>query len=207
MQQHTKLKIQIQILICILWTTFLILNFELENQNQNLNLKMDKAFMINDIICHIDSKNDYESKLAINKTSSSILDEMSNPQNLNPFFDLTNQEKYILTCIVAGEAEGEDYEGKLAVAQCLLDSIVYENCDPIDIKWKFDGYNSKLEKTNPILWKECSDAITEIFDYGNRICNDLILWFYNRNIMYSTFHESQKFLFTIGNHSFFTLND
>ena len=41
-----------------------------------------------------------------------------------PFFNLTETERKTIQYIVAGEAKGESIEGKMAVAQCILNGMV-----------------------------------------------------------------------------------
>lgn len=143
------------------------------------------------------TKIEYEDKVAID---TGLEDDV-------PFFKITDAERQTLISIVAGEAEGESFKGKMAVAQCLLDSIDYEKNTVAGIRWKFDGYNPDLENTNPEVWAECEEAVSRVFDDGDTITHDLILWYYNPDVCYSGFHESQTYLMTIGSHRFFGIKN
>ena len=187
-----KLKIGIGILIGIYWIGVFAL-VQNQNQNSNFETRIENKELIF-----------YETKTA--QESKSVDEILIEKANLIPFFYLSESDKYIATCIVAGEAEGENYEGKLAVAQVILNSMIYEDCGIENVKWKFDGWNPKLESKNPELWAECRRAVDAAFDDGDRVTDEFILWFYNRNAMYSRFHESQKWAIDIGNHSFFAPN-
>ncbi len=136
------------------------------------------------------------------ETEDAILESIVVPINMLCEFDF-----HTATSIVAGEAKGEPYEGKLAVAQCIYDSMIYESTDVNGIKFKFDGWEPSLENSNPELWAECMQAVDDVFNQGIRVSDEPLLWFYNRNKMYSSFHESQTHVKTIGSHSFFTANN
>ena len=48
-----------------------------------------------------------------------------------PPFHLTEYETWFVNCVVAGEAAGEPYEGKVAVAQCYFDAMFKDGLSAI----------------------------------------------------------------------------
>lgn len=125
-----------------------------------------------------------------------------------PVFDLSEEERWTTCCMVAGEAEGESYEGQWAVAQCIYQACVNDNLQPSDVKiqYQYSGWNETLEFDNPELWTQIEEIVSRVFDYGEMCVDDEILWFYAPKWMKngtSGWHESQRFIVEIGNHRFF----
>lgn len=125
-----------------------------------------------------------------------------------PVFDLSEEERWTTCCMVAGEAEGENYEGQWAVAQCIYQACVNDNLQPseVRIQYQYSGWNETLEFDNPELWTQIEEIVSRVFDYGEMCVDDEILWFYAPKWMksgVSEWHESQRFIIEIGNHRFF----
>lgn len=111
-------------------------------------------------------------------------------------YDLTDEELYLVCGVVMHEAGGESYEGKMAVAQCILNNCERENARPADVAWKFaEPYSSWTDE----VWK----AVTAVFFEGQTVTEETILWFYAPALCASTWHESQRFVMEIGGHRFF----
>ena len=113
--------------------------------------------------------------------------------------------KYILYCTVAGEAGNQSFDGKAAVAQCLLNAMKKDSltADEVIKVYQYAGWNEELQHSNPEAWENCKLAVDAVFDVGFKLTDENILWFYNPDIVYSGFHESQKYVMTIGAHKFF----
>lgn len=125
-----------------------------------------------------------------------------------PAFDLSDDERWIVCCIVAGEAGGESYEGQWAVAQCIYQACINNNLQPSEVKiqYQYSGWNETLEFDNPELWAQIEEIVSRVFDYGEMCVDDEILWFYAPKWMkngVSEWHESQRFIIEIGGHRFF----
>ena len=60
-----------------------------------------------------------------------------------PPFHLTEYETWFVECVVAGEAGGEPYEGKLAVAQCYFDAMLKDGLSATEVKsaYGYSGWN------------------------------------------------------------------
>lgn len=124
-----------------------------------------------------------------------------------PFFALSDYERWLVESVVAGEAGNQEYLGKVAVANCILNACVLDDIQPSEVRKKYQyagwfdiGYYSTVESE---LAQEVKNAVAQVFDKGELISSE-ILWFYNPNHGYSSFHENQtQYYFTIDSHKFF----
>ena len=123
----------------------------------------------------------------------------------NVYYPVTEEEKYVLYCTVAGEAGNQSFDGKAAVAQCLLNAMKKDGLTANEVikVYQYAGWNEELQYSNPEAWENCKLAVNAVFDVGFKLTDENILWFYNPDIVYSGFHESQKYVMTIGAHKFF----
>lgn len=139
-------------------------------------------------------------------TASDIENEIIEPEH---FYPLTDYERWLVESIVAGESGIEPYWGKVAVASCILNACLLEDKRPEEIQtmygyagWKpIEEFESECMEAygNTNLADEVRDAVNQVFDKGEVLSNE-ILWFCSG---YSSWHESQRFIFEIGNHRFF----
>lgn len=144
-----------------------------------------------------------------NESLQPIATPMPEPTVPEYFFYLSDYERWLVESIVAGEAGIETYQGKVAVANCILNACLLENKRPEEIQtmygyagWKpIEEFESEclVAYGNTNLADEVRDAVSQVFDNGE-ILNNEILWFCSG---YSSWHESQRFIFEIGNHRFF----
>ena len=122
-----------------------------------------------------------------------------------PPFHLTEYETWFIECVVAGEAAGEPYEGKVAVAQCYFDAMLKDGLSATEVKsaYGYSGWNENLAKQDPKAYDEVKNAVMDVFYGGKFVTDKPILYFYNPAIVYSGWHESQNYAMTIGGHKFF----
>lgn len=110
------------------------------------------------------------------------------------------QDEYETAChIVMGEAGGEPYEGKMAVAQCILDACVADGIAPSDVRreYKYSGWRDTYTD-------DVERAVLAVFRDGERVCDEDIMYFYAPAVCgYSSWHETQHYVLTIGGHRFF----
>lgn len=114
----------------------------------------------------------------------------------NKRYELTDEEFYLVCGIVMAEAGGESYDGKMAVAQVILNNCERSNCRPAEIAWMFADPKSTWTDE---VWL----AVTAVFNEGRTITDEKILWFYAPDLCESAWHESQRFVLAIGGHKFF----
>lgn len=129
-----------------------------------------------------------------------------------PVYPLSNYERWYVECIVCGEAGNEPYWGKVAVASCILNACVKDNIRPEEVRTKYgyagwydiDQYEQDCINAygNTTLADEVREAVAQVFDDGEVYSCD-VLWFYNPDNGYSSFHEGQKFITKVGSHAFY----
>ena len=135
-----------------------------------------------------------ETEIVENET----LESETVPEEAKPYFYLSDQERYIVECIVMGEAGGESYEGQVLVAQCILNGCMKEDVQPSKLRkmYKYSGYRTNVTKS-------VKKAVRAVFDEGYRITDEPILYFYAPKHCKSKWHETQCFVIEIGGHRFF----
>lgn len=171
---------------------------------------------LNDTISY---KNENENLAVSNLQINASKIQNDIPQDIIPievyyFYPLTTEERILIENIVCGEAGNQPYEGKVAVANCILNACLLEDKRPKEIQtmYGYVGYKSLEEFEseclkaygNTELADEVREAVSQVFDKGEVYSNE-VLWFYNPDIVYSSWHESQKYVGTVGNHKFFSL--
>lgn len=122
-----------------------------------------------------------------------------------PFIEISDDDRYIVECVVAGEAGGHSYELMKAVAQCMAISMDMRNmsADEVRQEHQYHGYNSALEQTDPYAWDMVCSAVSEIFDDGNFVVYEPIEYFYNPSYGGGDFHEKMDFIIEIEGVRFF----
>lgn len=115
-----------------------------------------------------------------------------------PHFELSDYERKIVECIVMGEARGESYDGKVLVAQCIINACVKDSIQPSEVrtKYQYSGWHDEPSD-------EVKEAVSAVFDDGYKITTENILWFYAPDLCKSTWHETQRYVLTEGCHKFF----
>lgn len=126
-----------------------------------------------------------------------------------PFYPITEDDRYVIECIVAGEAKGESTEGKMAVAQCLLNGMVKDGLSASDVRtqYQYSGWDDELQNSNPDCWAKVCEAVNRVFDDGEFVSENPILYFYAPKWVYSRWHESLNHAVTVGGHKFFYLDE
>lgn len=122
---------------------------------------------------------------------------------------LTEDDRWFIECVVAGECAYEPYEGKLAVAQCYFDAMIKDGLTAREVKevYQYAGWNSDLDKQDRKMYIEVMEAVHDIFDVGQFVTEKPILFFYSPSLCDSPWHESQNYVMTIGGHKFFYVDE
>lgn len=113
-------------------------------------------------------------------------------------YELTDDERLTIAQVVEAEAKGEPYAGKVAVAQCILQSCEDDSVRP-DVAVRKYGYS----KERPNASQESLDAVQAVFDFGEVATTEPIKYFYAPKVAKSKWHESQIYVLTINGHKFF----
>ena len=151
--------------------------------------KADYAEQVKDVLDETGQPNfDFEISKPIIEEQEPIAEPEPEPY-VSPI-QLSDEERYVVECIVAGEAWGEPYEGKKAVAQCIYDAMLQDGLTASEVRknYKYSGWKTNLPEV----------------DFGEMATDEFILWFYNPAYGKSKFHESQNFVIEIGHHKFFS---
>lgn len=123
-----------------------------------------------------------------------------------PFIAISDTDRYIIECVVAGEAGGHSYELMKAVAQCMAVSMDIEGmtADELRVAHGYYGWNPGLAQADPAAWALVEAAVSEIFDDGNFPTYSLIQYFYNPEHGGGEFHEQMNYVMTIDGVRFFS---
>jgi hypothetical protein len=115
----------------------------------------------------------------------------------NETIGLSDYERSVVEHMVMGEAGNQSYYGQLMVAYCIRNACVRDGITPSQVRarYQYAGWN-----THPT--DSVKQAVREVFDEGKVVIDDTPLWFY-ATWSYSSWHESQRYICTIGDHKFF----
>lgn len=113
-------------------------------------------------------------------------------------YPLTDAERDVVERVVMAEAGGESFEGQMLVAQCILNAAEKRGVDPSEAVVLYSYTKSRPDPTQRV-----KDAVVAVFDRGETVVDEPILYFYNPALVTSDFHESQIFVIEEGGHRFF----
>ena len=116
-----------------------------------------------------------------------------------PRYSLTDTERDIVERVVMAEAGGECFEGQMLVAQCILNAAEKTSTPPSEAVVTYQYTKRRPEPTQSV-----KDAVAAVFDAGEVITSELIMYFYAPALVTSEWHESQTFVIEVGCHRFFT---
>lgn len=115
-------------------------------------------------------------------------------------YSLDPEQRDIVERVVMAEAGAEDYDGMRLVAQCILNACEIDGISPDEAIEKYQ-YTKPAESAS----EACRGAVRAVFDDGDVVTQERILFFYAPAICYSEWHESQVFVLEHGGHRFFKL--
>lgn len=115
-----------------------------------------------------------------------------------PRYALTDAERDVVERVVMAEAGGEPFEGQMLVAQCILNAAEKTGTPPSEAIVTY-----KYTKSRPEPTQRVRDAVAAVFDDGETVTDEPVLYFYNPALVRSDFHESQIFVIEVGGHRFF----
>lgn len=113
-------------------------------------------------------------------------------------YPLTDAERDVVERVVMAEAGGESFEGQMLVAQCILNAAEKRGVEPSEAVVLYSYTKSRPDPTQRVR-----DAVAAVFDRGETVVDEPILYFYNPALVTSDFHESQIFVIEEGGHRFF----
>lgn len=124
--------------------------------------------------------------------------KVEEPEPVLPAYELTAEERDLVERVVMAEAGNEEYEGQMAVAQCILNASRLTGTRPTQVVIDYRYTHKRPEPT-----EEVKAAVSAVFDEGQTVLDEDVLWFYAPDLVTSTWHESKTYAHTIGGHRFF----
>lgn len=115
-----------------------------------------------------------------------------------PRYNLTETERDLIERVVMAESGGESYKGQMLVAQCILNACEIDGIRPAEVIRKYVYAKARPEPSDSV-----KRAVSAVFDKGETVTDEPIVYFYAPGIVKSEFHESQRFVLAEGNHKFF----
>lgn len=125
-----------------------------------------------------------------------------NQESSQARYQLTDEERRLVEQVVMAEAGGEPYDGQRAVAQCILMGAEEKGVRPAKAITLY-----KYTPARKIPTESVQKAVRAVFDEGDFPINDRPIWFYAPASTSSSWHESMRYVGTIGNHRFFSTWD
>lgn len=113
-------------------------------------------------------------------------------------YPLTEAERDLVERVVMAEAQGEPYEGQMLVCQCILNACEIDKIRPAETVQKYVYAKSRPEPSDSV-----KSAVSAVFDRGETVTDEPIVYFYAPGIVQSKFHEAQIYTLTVGGHKFF----
>jgi N-acetylmuramoyl-L-alanine amidase len=115
-----------------------------------------------------------------------------------PRYNLTETERDLIERVVMAESGGESYKGQMLVCQCILNACEIDGIRPAKVIKKYAYAKSRPEPSDSV-----KRAVSAVFDKGETVTDEAIVYFYAPKMVRSEFHESQRFVVEEGNHKFF----
>ena len=113
-------------------------------------------------------------------------------------YELSDAERTVVEQVVMAEAGGEPYDGQVAVAQCILAACEKDGIAPSEAVEEYGYTHNRCEPSESVV-----EAVSSVFDRGDTVVDEPIIYFYAPDRVESSWHESQAYVITIGNHRFF----
>lgn len=115
-----------------------------------------------------------------------------------PRYNLTDAERDLVERVVMAESGGESYKGQMLVAQCILNACEIDGIRPAEVIRKYVYAKARPEPSDSV-----KRAVSAVFDEGEQVTDEPIVYFYAPALVRSEFHESQIFAIEEGGHKFF----
>lgn len=103
--------------------------------------------------------------------------------------------------VVMAEAGNQTLEGQMAVAECILNQSVVSETTPKEVVTAPKQYSAPYSGE---ITESVREAVLRVFRDGELPVSDQILYFYSLATgRVSKWHESKRYIITIGDHKFF----
>lgn len=207
MRINFKSILSLSIIVAFIISPFIAVNFDHREEDKNIEVKdinikqkevpKKKEDDIETTEVPKKETKKKELKPTLNTNKKTVKQVKKVAKNKQKFY-LSSRERKVVECIVMGESGSEPYKGQLLVAYCILNACLKDGLQPSEVRkvYKYSGWN-----TNPT--KSVKSAVSSIFDDGHKPVNDTPLYFYAPKYCNSTWHETQRYICTVGGHKFF----
>lgn len=125
-------------------------------------------------------------------------EESTEASNYDAVYELSASERALVESVVMAEAGGECYDGQVAVAQCILNACIRSGSRPDAVIRRFGYTHARPAASTSVI-----NAVSAVFDKGDVVTAEPIMYFYAPAACSSPWHESQTYVLTIGGHRFF----
>lgn len=115
-----------------------------------------------------------------------------------PRYNLSDMERDLVERVVMAESGGESYEGQMLVAQCILNACEIDGIRPAETIRKYAYAKGRPKPTDSVI-----RVVSAVFDRGEQVTDEPIVYFYAPAMVKSKFHERQRFICEVGGHRFF----
>lgn len=114
-------------------------------------------------------------------------------------YPLTDEERNLIEHIVMSESGNtEPYEGQMLIAQCILNACEINDIRPAEAVQMYKYIAGELEPNGSV-----KAAVSAVFDDGEEVTDEPILFYYNPDLTDYRWHETQEFVVEVGRHRFF----
>ena len=129
-------------------------------------------------------------------TNNLIQEEVDKEQTYA--YNISDTERNLIEHVVMGLAENEDTITQKAIAQCILNA-----CIAFDERPDYIVKILRYTEYRPTPSTEVKQSVSNIFDKGELVLEQDVLFLYNYKQSDSIWHESQEYVCTIGSYKFF----
>lgn len=113
---------------------------------------------------------------------------------------LTDEDRDLLERLCYGEFGSGGFIGAALIAQCVKDAMCFDGYPTVESVIKNCHYDGSTEKGTSTA---CKQAVSYIFDQNKEAVQHRMMYMYNPQVVYSSFHESQNYILTYQEVRFF----
>lgn len=198
-----------------------------EEENLSLNPELEESFIVYNAKAESVQYEKAGSKVASSESSQTQAKSNSKSTSTSTstyryanLVSITNDERYLAYCIIAGEVGPCSYRDKLLVAQSLYDGMVRCKLTPdhngsslshVRSEYGYEGYKDFNEYKQECIncgvtyYEDIIKAVNEVFDNFNMPSQDFVLFFHSG---YSSWHQNAKTIYLVedtGAHKYYAL--
>lgn len=195
--------------VIIIWAIFIFVIFFMKfdfQKNEIVNNANAETLAVYSEILTNNLASEYNVEPIVEIESKPVCEIENDIVEFESYYPITDDDRYVIEHIVAGEAGHEPLLGKMAVAQCILNAMKQDGLSASEVRktYQYSGWMKENFSTNyPEDWAEVQQAVWCVFDNGEKVTEENILWFYAPKYSSGSWHNTQKFVVEISNHRFY----